>query len=99
MEGEYLSVGWVFTKLTSLKLFLTPHEPLLPSSEWKLSPDLASLRLHRNKFCNLLLDKMRAPDGSYEEGFVVPGTNIVPRKESTIHDLDMNNPLSLHNEV
>jgi TBC1 domain family member 5 len=42
---------------------------------------------------------MRAPDGSYEEGFVVPGTNIAPQKENPTYDLDTNNPLSLHNEV
>lgn len=43
---------------------------------------------------------MRAPDGGYEEGFVIPGTGISPpRTERSSANLDRNNPLSLHDEV
>lgn len=43
---------------------------------------------------------MRAPDGSYEDGFVVPGTGKPPpRAQRADKNLEMNNPLSLHDEV
>jgi TBC1 domain family protein 5 len=43
---------------------------------------------------------MRAPDGSYEDGFVVPGSTTSPKKnERTAADLEKNNPLSLDDEV
>lgn len=42
---------------------------------------------------------MRAPDGSYDESFVVPGLTIPRRKTQPTTDLEMNNPLSLHDEV
>ena len=46
------------------------------------------------------MEKMRAPDGGYEEGFTVPGTGEVPpRTEKGGGNLEMNNPLSLHDEV
>ena len=43
---------------------------------------------------------MRAPDGSYEDWFIVPGTDAPPlAKEGSANNLDRNNPLSLHDEV
>ena len=46
------------------------------------------------------MDKMRAPDGSYEEGFTIPGTGASPaRSEKAGGNLDKNNPLSLDDEV
>ncbi|CAL1703537.1 unnamed protein product [Somion occarium] len=43
---------------------------------------------------------MRAPDGSYDDGLIIPGTNdSPPRIERTSSNLDRNNPLSLHDEV
>lgn len=42
---------------------------------------------------------MRAPDGSYDESFIVPGITIPRRKTQVSIDLEMNNPLSLHDEV
>ena len=48
----------------------------------------------------MLMEKMRAPDGGYEEGFTVPGTGEVPpRTEKGGGNLEKNNPLSLHDEV
>ncbi|KAI0320176.1 rab-GTPase-TBC domain-containing protein, partial [Amylostereum chailletii] len=41
---------------------------------------------------------MRAPDGSYEDGFIVPGTNAPPKRSGSAGNLDRNNPLSLHDE-
>lgn len=43
---------------------------------------------------------MRAPDGSYEEGFAVPGQPELPRPtEEETANLQRNNPLSLHEDV
>lgn len=43
---------------------------------------------------------MRAPDGSYAEGLIIPGTTESPaRTTRTSNNLDTNNPLSLHDEV
>lgn len=47
----------------------------------------------------MLLEKMRAPDGSYEDGFVVPGGEKLPARTSQPGNLERNNPLSLHDEV
>jgi hypothetical protein len=47
----------------------------------------------------MLFDKMRAPDGSYPEGFFVPGFSTFPKKSQVSGSLEKNNPLSLHNEV
>lgn len=48
----------------------------------------------------LFLEKMRAPDGGYEDGLTIPGTNVSPpRTERTSGNLDLNNPLSLHDAV
>jgi TBC1 domain family protein 5 len=42
---------------------------------------------------------MRAPDGSYEEGFVVPGSTASLKGERMVANLEKNNPLSLDDEV
>jgi hypothetical protein len=42
---------------------------------------------------------MRAPDGSYEEGFTIPEIPGSPKRQSTTWNLETNNPLSLHKEV
>jgi hypothetical protein len=42
---------------------------------------------------------MRAPDGSYEDGFVVPGGEQLPARSEQPGNLECNNPLSLHDEV
>lgn len=42
---------------------------------------------------------MRAPDGSYEDGFVVPGGEQLPARTVQPGNLERNNPLSLHDEV
>lgn len=97
MEGSF-----DFTTCNSLliqsKAFLVPTEPL----ESELNPILLldSLRDRRKHYRELLLEKMRAPDGSYEEGFTVPGSSPLPAKQqSEKADLNTNNPLSLHVEV
>ena len=42
---------------------------------------------------------MRAPDGSYEEGFIPPGGEKLPARAVPPGNLERNNPLSLHDEV
>ncbi|KAJ7582790.1 rab-GTPase-TBC domain-containing protein [Mycena floridula] len=77
------------------KLFLLPHDPLNPQlSSASLINTLSDLR---ERYCRILLEKMRAPDGSYEEGFVLPGESETPKRAShRAGNLDENNPLSLH---
>jgi hypothetical protein len=42
---------------------------------------------------------MRAPDGSYEDGFIAPGGEKLPARTMQPGNLERNNPLSLHDEV
>jgi hypothetical protein len=42
---------------------------------------------------------MRAPDGSYEDGFIAPGGEKTPARTVQPGNLERNNPLSLHDEV
>ncbi|KAL0946980.1 hypothetical protein HGRIS_013129 [Hohenbuehelia grisea] len=42
---------------------------------------------------------MKAPDGSYEEGLIVPGvSNLSRNTKKVVRNLEHNNPLSLHND-
>ncbi|TFK76497.1 RabGAP/TBC [Pluteus cervinus] len=82
------------------KLFLTVAEPLQTSMTLNLSNTQNSLRSSRKAYTDLLLEKMRAPDGSYEEGFVPPALvgTLRKREIKAAVNLDTNNPLSLHDE-
>jgi hypothetical protein len=53
----------------------------------------------RKQFTALLLEKMRAPDGSYEDGFIAPDGEKLPARTVQPGNLERNNPLSLHDEV
>ncbi|KAH7889272.1 rab-GTPase-TBC domain-containing protein [Phlebopus sp. FC_14] len=80
------------------QLFLLKDEPLQhPPDEIPTVP-IEFLRKSRKQFSILLLEKMRAPDGSYDESFVVPGLAIPRRTEQSVINLETNNPLSLHDE-
>ncbi|KAI0247048.1 rab-GTPase-TBC domain-containing protein [Lactifluus subvellereus] len=82
------------------KIFLTPVDPIHPQRE--LPPDPAlykrALDASRKQFSALLLEKMRAPDGSYEDGFIAPGGEKLPARAVQPGNLERNNPLSLHDE-
>ncbi|OCH89093.1 RabGAP/TBC [Obba rivulosa] len=81
------------------KLFLLRTEPLQDSADGIITPPLEAVRKARRDYGKLLLEYMRAPDGSYEDGFVIPGTKTSPvRTERTSQNLEKNNPLSLHDE-
>lgn len=74
-------------------------EPLqLPAGAPSILP-VEPLRVSRKNYVELLLEKMRAPDGSYEEGFSVPGSSTPPKSNKKASNLETNNPLSLHDEV
>ncbi|KAF5381115.1 hypothetical protein D9615_003910 [Tricholomella constricta] len=93
--------GMAFGLILSLKLFLTSDEPLQPSSSPVRSTALLqSLRSSRQSYVKRLREHMRAPDGSYEEGFILPGSPPLQERPSReiISNLETNNPLSLHNE-
>ncbi|KAH7923851.1 RabGAP/TBC [Leucogyrophana mollusca] len=80
------------------KLFLLRDEPLEPPSDQPPAPPLESLRTHRKQYSDLLMDKMRAPDGSYDESFVVPGLSIPRKNNQSAINLERNNPLSLDDD-
>ncbi|KAF8447631.1 rab-GTPase-TBC domain-containing protein [Boletus edulis BED1] len=80
-------------------LFLLKDEPLEPSPDEVPSIPIKLLRSSRQQFSEVLLEKMKAPDGSYDESFVVPGLTIPRQKTQLAVDLEMNNPLSLHDEA
>lgn len=81
------------------KLFLTPAPPLQAQNDSKATIPIKALREARQEYAALLLEKMRAPDGSYEEGFRVPGQNTTPSYKRTSENLNTNNPLGLDDQV
>ncbi|KAH7910661.1 rab-GTPase-TBC domain-containing protein [Hygrophoropsis aurantiaca] len=80
------------------KLFLLRDEPLEPRTDQPPVPPVESLRIHRKQYSELLMEKMRAPDGSYDDSFVVPGLSIPRKNLQFAINLDRNNPLSLDND-
>ncbi|KAG7092321.1 hypothetical protein E1B28_008682 [Marasmius oreades] len=80
------------------KLFLIPDEPLTTSP---IHPEtlLTSLRSSRKRYADELSEKMRAPDGSYGEGFIPPDPSYATKRETEkATNLEKNNPLSLHTD-
>lgn len=81
------------------KLFLVEAGPLQPQPDEQPRVPLDAIKAARTQYQKLFLDTMRAPDGGYEDGVIIPGTRTSPRKtERTAGNLDLNNPLSLHSE-
>ncbi|KAI0637423.1 hypothetical protein C8Q77DRAFT_1097485 [Trametes polyzona] len=81
------------------KLFLVPNEPLQTVADVEAAPPLKPVQAAREAYKTLLMERMRAPDGGYEEGFTVPGQGTSPpRTEGSSANLEKNNPLSLHDE-
>ncbi|KAK2466961.1 hypothetical protein APHAL10511_001219 [Amanita phalloides] len=81
----------------SWKIFLLLQEPL-DSAPVNPSSLLEVLRYSRVQFTDLLLQYMRAPDGSYEEDFRLPGSDSPPKRTTSAFNIETNNPLSLHKE-
>ncbi|KAL1707767.1 rab-GTPase-TBC domain-containing protein [Schizophyllum commune] len=82
------------------KLFLLhQEEPLDTSASLEVKPPIGSLRASRRDFVRVMLDKFKAPDGGYAEGFTVPGGSATElRTTRKVDNLEMNNPLSLHDK-
>ncbi|KAI9456458.1 RabGAP/TBC [Russula earlei] len=82
------------------KIFLTPIDPIRPQPDLPPDPSVyqSALNESRKQFSTILLEKMRAPDGSYEDGFVAPGGEELPARNVQPGNLERNNPLSLHDE-
>jgi len=90
MEGEEEK----FLDFTSFvicfhQLFLAKEEPLQASLPARASSLLESLSESRKRYDTLLEEKLRAPDGNPRS----------PQRRLQGGDLDLNNPLSLHDEV
>ncbi|KAL1746339.1 hypothetical protein HDZ31DRAFT_81248 [Schizophyllum fasciatum] len=78
---------------------LHQEEPLDTSATLEVKPPIGSLSASRREFVRVMLDKFKAPDGSYAEGFAVPGGSPSDlRTTGTVENLEMNNPLSLHDK-
>ncbi|KAI6150323.1 rab-GTPase-TBC domain-containing protein [Pisolithus tinctorius] len=100
LQSNHGSTVGVPGRSLAWKMFLLRGlEPLERPSDEVPSVPIELLRESRKQFSELLLEKMRAPDGSYDESFVVPGLTI-PRRSSSQAPLNLetNNPLSLHEE-
>ena len=78
---------------------MIPTEPLKTPVETDPSLLLEALQCSRQQYSKLLLEKMRAPDGGYEEGFTLPGSTETPKRVRPDINLQRNNPLSLDTEV
>ena len=103
MEGIYsslcLPLRCVYPNVVA-KLFLIPTVPLTPpASQSTAKPPLNELISLRKEYSSLLLEKMRAPYGSYEDGLTVPGIKGKPQPSKENLNLQRNNPLSLHEDV
>ncbi|KAG8920494.1 succinate dehydrogenase flavoprotein subunit, partial [Tulasnella sp. 417] len=92
LEAPGRSIAW--------KVFLIPQPPLTSGSS-PVSPSNV-LAKARKDYVHLLKERMRAPDGSYEPGFVVPGEDGPLRTTATqgptAGNWERNNPLSLDEE-
>lgn len=83
-----------------MQLFLIQAEPLQTKADIIPVSPLQTLRTARRDYTTLLLEKMRAPDGSYEEGLTIPGTSEPPSRVAQSRlDLSKNNPLSLDDQA
>jgi len=81
-----------------LKLFLVNEEPLQGSLPPRPSALLQSLRDSRKEYKALLKEKFCAPDARYGS-WNVKGSTQTKRLVEDGDNLDLVNPLSLHNEV
>jgi hypothetical protein len=79
------------------QLFLSKEEPLQSSLPPRSTALLDSLCESRNRYADLLKENLRAPDGSPDE---LPSSQRPQRTvRERVKDLNLNNPLSLHDEV
>ncbi|KAG8798411.1 hypothetical protein FRC18_008669 [Serendipita sp. 400] len=90
--GQYGLVG----RSLAWKTLLTPVPPLTDELSTRPIPPLDEVRRQREIYVELLKEVMRAPDGNYEEGFILPGQSRPPTPTPTRRgEFERNNPLSL----
>ncbi len=89
MEGEEETLDSPSFDIYSHQLFLAKEEPLQASLPARASALLESLSESRKRYDILLEERLRAPDGNPRS----------PQRNLQEGDLDLNNPLSLHDEV
>lgn len=87
MEGEEEFLVFTSFVICFHQLFLAKEEPLQASLPARANILLESLGESRKRYDTLLEEKLRAPDGNPRQRRLQEG------------DLDLNNPLSLHDEV
>ena len=98
MEGALIGLpahcihGHVWANGTSIKLFLAKHEPLQASTPPRVTSLLQDLQKSREKWAGLLVEKTRPPD----EQLADPPS---ARSLDAARNINLNNPLSQHNEV
>ncbi|KAG9032142.1 hypothetical protein FRB95_001849 [Tulasnella sp. JGI-2019a] len=78
------------------KVFLIPQAPLTSGLSPSPTSPLNHLKESRSRYVELLQEKLRAPDGSYEEGFNFPGQDGSSAEiQYKAGNWEQNNPLSL----
>ncbi|CAG7846481.1 SubName: Full=Related to molybdenum cofactor biosynthetic protein {ECO:0000313/EMBL:CCA66895.1} [Serendipita indica DSM 11827] len=77
------------------KALLMPAPPLTTELSQHPVPPLAEIRRRRDLYVDVLRDLMQAPDGNYEEGFILPGHSRPPTPALKTGTFEKNNPLSL----
>ena len=94
---------WLLTFIahgtSAAQTFLTPAPPLTSELSSRPVPPLAEVQRHRQEYVDTLKELMRAPDGNYEEGFMLPGHSRPPTPVPKQGEFEKNNPLSLDAEV
>lgn len=83
-------------------MFLLPQPPLTSALSASPKSPLDVLEAARSRYVELLQEKMRAPDGSYEPGFTFPGQEVTAEDEDiqrSAGNWEQNNPLSLDEQV
>lgn len=83
------------------KLFLIADAPLTEPEETSLAkPPFHAIKRLREEYKRLMLENLRAPDGSYEDGLSIPEIGQLPRRaDNFAANLQKNNPLSLDEDV
>lgn len=82
------------------KVFLIPQAPLTSALSASPASPLSVLRASRSRYVELLQERLRAPDGSYEDGFSFPGQDEASAQiRQKAGNWEQNNPLSLDEKV
>jgi TBC1 domain family protein 5 len=71
-----------------------------PEDQTTAKAPIEAIKRHRKEYVKLMLETLRAPDGSYEDGLSIPGVGQLPRpSDKDAANLQKNNPLGLDEDV